>query len=369
MVKKQHINYAKSGVNYALIDPIKIVAQNAAKETAKNLVSHGFSEITDSRGESAYVWKQGDSYMASVIEGLGTKNLVADATRIITGKTYYDVVGHDTLATIINDLVSVGATPLVVHAYWATGDSSFLADEQRITDLTNGWVSACNLAKVSWGGGETPTLRDIIDPQTIDLAGLAVGVIKNKNHFLTDKKLQDGDRILFIKSNGINANGLSLARAIAKNLPDGYATKLADGTMYGEAILTKTNIYAKLIQKLLETDVDLHYISNITGHGLRKVMRARHDFTYVIEQVFQPQPLFTFIQKNAGLSEKEMYQTYNMGQDYALFLPEKDVKKARDIIKDTGFESLMAGIVKKGERQVVINPKNIIYKGPSLNLR
>jgi phosphoribosylformylglycinamidine cyclo-ligase len=368
-MKNKKITYSQSGVNYQKLDPVKILAQQVGIKTAKNLISHGFSEISDTRGESAYVWKQGNIYMASVIEGLGTKNLVADEMRKITGKTYYDVIGHDTIASIVNDLVSVGATPLVVHAYWAVGDSQFLKDSQRIKDLITGWKSGCDLSGVSWGGGETPIYKGIIDPKTIDLAGSAVGIIKNKKSLITDKKLKTDDRIILLKSNGIDVNGLSLAREIAKKIPLGYAAKLPSGKMYGEAILTKYNIYVRVIKELLNTKLDIHYISNITGHGLRKVMRAKQNYTYILEKIFKAQEVFLFIQKQANLSDKEMYAIFNMGMDCAIFLPEKDVKEAQKIITKNGFSSIDAGYIKKGERQVIIEPKKIIFKSETLNLR
>jgi len=368
-MKNKKITYSQSGINYKNMDPVKKMAQEAGRLTAKNLLFHGFSEVSDSRGESAYVWKQGNVYMASVIEGLGTKNLVADEMKKFTGKTYYDVIGHDTVASIVNDLITVGASPLVIHAYWAVGNSEFLKDSQRIKDLIDGWKSGCDLSGVSWGGGETPTYKGIIDPKTIDLGGSAVGIIKNKKSLITDKGLKTGDRILLLKSNGINVNGLSLARAVSVKFPKGYTTKLSNGTMYGEALLTKTNIYAKLIQELLEAKINIHYISNITGHGLRKIMRAKENFTYIIEKIINPQEVFLFIQKQARLSDEEMYGTYNMGMDYALFIPEKDVKDAQKIIAKNGFSSLDAGYVEKGERQVIIEPKKITFKAETLNLR
>ena len=389
---KQKISYAQVGDDYDTKDPIKKLAQNAAKSTAVNLKKYGFREITDSRGESAYVWSfdsarnrivsgsaqdksfdstqdKQDFCLASVIEGLGTKNLVADAMLKITGKTYYDVIGHDTVATIINDLVTVGAIPLVIHAYWAIENNDWLQDRVRMRDLIGGWKSACDLAGVSWGGGETPTLKGIVVPDTVDLGGSATGIIRPKTNLITDKKLRAGDRILLLKSAGINANGLSLARAIAKKLSKGYATKLANGQMYGEEILHKTHIYAKLIQDLLTKKIDIHYISNITGHGLRKLMRARPSFSYVVERIIKPPSLFDFIQEKASLADFEMYQTFNMGMDYALFLPEREVKKAQIIIKKHGFDSLNAGYVEKGKKQVVIKPKNLVYDGSSLDLR
>lgn len=366
--KSSKITYGQVGDNYDTKDPIKKIAQLAARRTIiKNNL--GFNELTDSRGESAFVWQQDSTLFASVVEGLGTKNLVADEMRKINGKTYYDIIGHDTVATIVNDLISVGAKPRVVHAYWAIEDNSWLQDKERMTDFVNAWKDACKISMATWGGGETPTLKGIVEKDTVDLGGSAIGIIRNKKHLVTDKKLKAGDRIIFLKSNGINANGLSLARAVAKKLKYGYATKMSDGQMFGEAILTKTNIYARLIQDLLAADINIHYISNITGHGLRKVMRARGNFTYVIEKIYKPQEVFLFIQKHANLSDKEIYDTYNMGQDYAIFINAKDVNKTQEIIKKNKFESINAGYIEKGPRQVIIKPKNLIYKSETLDLR
>lgn len=98
-------------------------------------------------------------------------------------------------------------------------------------------------------------------------------------------------------------------------------------------------------------------------------MRARQNYTYVIGKIFNPQEIFLFIQRHANLDDYEMYQTYNMGMDYAIFLPEKDIKKAQSIVKKNGFESIDAGSVEKGKRQVIIKPKNLVYKGLTLDLR
>lgn len=368
-MKKPVLTYAQVGDNYDTKDPVKKIAQAAAAGTAGNLTKHGFHEHAGSRGESAYVWQQGRTLMASVVEGLGTKNLVADAMRTITGQTYYDIIGHDTVATIINDLVSVGATPLVVHAYWAVEDNTWLADAARMTDLVRGWRDACNLAGAVWGGGETPTLKGIVVPGTAEFGGSAVGIIHGKNRLMNDSNLTAGDRILLLMSNGINANGLSLARAVAGKLPKGYATDIGKDKSFGAAILTKTNIYAGLLNALFNADIDIHYISNITGHGLRKLMRGRPNFIYVIEQIAKPQPVFSFIQKHANLSDYEMYQTYNMGMDYALYLPRADVLRAQGIITSCGFSALDAGHVEQGDRQVVIKPKQIVFSSETLKIR
>lgn len=369
MKKVKPITYSQVGDDYDTKDPVNKLSQEAALKTAKNLKKNDFEEVSSSRGESCFVWRQGDIYMASVIECLGTKNLIADEVRKLDGKSYYEVIAHDTVATFINDLTTSGAQPLVVHAFWSVEDNNFLQDEERTKDFIKGWVDACNLAGATWGGGETSTSKGIIEKGTINLAGSCVGIIKSEKRLLKESKLKSGDRIVLIKSNGVNANGISLTRAIAKRLPKGYATKLSSGKNYGQSLLTKSNIYAKAVQDLLDENLDLHYITNITGHGLRKIMRARENFTYILEKIFEPQEVFLFIQKHANLDDFEMYQTYNMGQDYAIFLPKKDVQKALQIIKKNGFEGLDAGFLEKGERQVIIKPKNITFKGETLNLR
>ncbi|OGH13569.1 MAG: phosphoribosylformylglycinamidine cyclo-ligase [Candidatus Levybacteria bacterium RIFCSPLOWO2_02_FULL_37_10] len=362
--------YASTGVNYEAMDPFKRLAQLKARETSSNLRRFGMFEIEASRGESAYVWREGDSYRAFVIEGLGTKNLVADEMRKITGKTYYDQIAQDTVAMIVNDLIVVGADPQVVNAYFAVGDSDWFSDEERSKDLVEGWQRACNLAGAVWGGGETPTLKGIISPDTIDLSGSAIGLIEPKERLTLGEKIVPGDAILLIESSGIHANGLTLARTIAEKLPDGYATELSDGIMYGEALLTPTHIYRKLISYLFHEKIDIHYMVNITGHGWRKLMRAARDFAYVINRVPTPQPIFEFIQQQSGNDDSEMYGNFNMGAGFAIFLPQKDVDTAIEIVRDNHFmDTLNAGVVQEGPRQVIIQPKNLVFSGETLDVR
>src|SRR3990167_3130289 len=152
------LSYEQAGVNYDLIDPLKVAAQRAAAATGVYLVAHGFSEVKASRGESAYVVDVGPFYIASIVECLGSKALVADEMHALTGKSYYDGIAQDTIAMAINDLITVGATPLVVQAYWAAGGSDWFADAQRAEALVAGWKRACDICHVAWGGGETPAL-------------------------------------------------------------------------------------------------------------------------------------------------------------------------------------------------------------------
>lgn len=364
------LTYSSTGVNYDVIDPVKRLAQLRAKETSDNLIRFGMKEVEASRGESAYVWEEPDCYRAFVIEGLGTKNLVADEMRKITGRTHYDAIAQDTVAMIVNDLIVVGADPQVINAYFAVGSSDWFADEERARDLVEGWAKATNLAGASWGGGETPTLQGIVEPDTIDLGGSALGVVKPKGRLALGEKLTSGDAIFLVESSGIHANGLTMARRIASQLPEGYATLLSDGKTYGESLLTPTHIYAGLTRDLFEAGIEIHYMVNVTGHGWRKLMRATRELSYVVDTVPEPHPVFQFIQEQSRNDAVEMYANFNMGAGFAIFMPEESVELAEQIARNTyGLRSGKAGHIETGPKQVVIRPKSIVYKADTLCVR
>lgn len=363
------ISYKKSGVNYDVLDPIKKMAQLVGLDTSKNLQNSGFMEIKTSRGESAYVIEGSDCYYGVVSEGLGTKNLVADQMRKITGKTYYDVIAQDTVAAIINDLVTTGAKPLTILAYWAVGDSKWFTDKKRARDLTDGWKKACDLAGATWGAGETPALQDIVYHNAINLAGSAFGIIQPKSRLILGDKLTANDVIILFESNGIHANGLTLARSLAKKLPERYATKLANGKTFGEELLKPSLIYSRLVQDLIAKNVEIHYLINITGHGWCKIMRAKKSFRYIIDSVPEVPILFQFIQKHSGLSDKEMYATFNMGAGFAMMVDQKNANKIIRIANKHKIKAWIAGRVEKGQKEVIIRPLDIIFKSDELKIR
>lgn len=366
----QPMTYAGSGVSYDAMDPFKRGAQMAARTTASNIarLNDGeFREVEMSRGESAYLIEAAKSYFAHVEEGLGTKNLVADAMYTATGKSYYDHIAQDTVAMIVNDMITVGALPLSVAMHLAVGSSDWFDDETRSSDLVNGWRDACNLAGAVFGGGETPTLKDVIIPGTVVLAGSAMGIVKPKSRLISAENLRDGDAIIFIKSSGVHANGLTLARQIADKLPDGYLTKLDDGRQYGEALLDPTRIYVPDVEAVLNAGIRIHYTANITGHGWRKIMRAVEPFVYVIEELPEPQPVFRFISENGSVTLREMYGNYNMGVGFALYVDPADAKQVVELVPD----SFVAGYVQKcgDEKKVVIGTLGLEYDGSTLAVR
>ena len=222
------LSYEASGVRYDQLDAFKRACQRAARTTANALGQHGYSEPAETRGESAYLIEAADHYLAHVEEGLGTKNLVADAVAAATGKTWYREIGIDIVATIVNDVITSGALPISVAMHAAVGDSAWFADEARAAALVEGFAEGCRASGAVWGGGETPTLRGIVEPSTIVLAGSAVGKIAPK-HLRVVGDIHDGDAIVFLASSGIQTNGLTLCRQIADRLPNGYMTPIGHG--------------------------------------------------------------------------------------------------------------------------------------------
>jgi phosphoribosylformylglycinamidine cyclo-ligase len=366
---KTPLSYATSGVDYGSLDPAKLLAQRAAASTAGALARFGFAEAAGSRGESAYVWEEPDAYRAFVIEGLGTKNLVADAMRAIGGRTYYDAVARDTVAMIVNDVIVVGADPQVVTAYWAVRDGAWFYDRERAADLVRGWTEACTEIGATWGGGETPALAGIVAPGTIDLGGACVGTIKPKERLVRGDRLAPRDAIVLVASSGIHANGLTLARALADRLPDGYANDIGNGMTYGDALLAPTVLYPPFVRAVFDAGIDVHYLVNVTGHGWRKLMRARRELRYVMHTVPDPTPLFRFLVDRGGLTPVEAYATFNMGAGFAVYVAPADAARVVEIAATQGVTAWNAGRVEAGAREVVIEPLDVRYAGDTLALR
>ncbi len=371
MSEKEKMTYAGSGVDYDAMDPFKRAATKAAAKTAKNLRPHGCREVPGCRGESAYLIDIGDAYVAHVEEGLGTKNLAADQMYGKYGDPYYAAIAQDTVAMIVNDMITLGVPPISVAMHLAAGASDWFADGRRTQHLIDGWKAACDLAECAWGGGETPTLKDVVEPGTVVLSGSAVGLLRDKTRVFSPDKIRDGDAIIILESSGIHANGLTLARKIAGKT--GYDARIPNGRSFGEALLAPTCIYVPFVKRCMEQGVDIHYAVNVTGHGWRKLMRAPKPFAYVIDTIPTPNALFDFIQTEGGVDEREMYGNFNMGAGFALYVPESDVKKLWDVFHH--FAPWSFGIVWAGrvmaseEKKVVIRPKGITFTGDELKVR
>jgi phosphoribosylformylglycinamidine cyclo-ligase len=363
------LSYEQAGVQYDLIDPLKVHAQRAAAATASQLGAHGFSEVRASRGESAYVVDVGPFYIATIVECLGSKALVADEMAALTGKNYYDGIAQDTIAMAVNDLITVGATPLVVQAYWAAGGSSWFGNAARAAQLVTGWQKACEACGVAWGGGETPALAGIVEDGRIDLAASCMGLINPKHRLSLGDRLAPGDAIVLLQSSGIHANGLSLARKLVERLPQGYLTPVMPGLSYGDALLTPTLLYAQVTEALWRAGIVPHYCANITGHGWRKLLRHPGTFSYRIDRLPDVPPVLQFIQRQALLDDRQAYSTFNMGAGFALFVAADAAARTVHIAQSLGVEAVWAGAVHDGPKRLTIEPLSLCFDADDLQLR
>ncbi|MCA0244416.1 MAG: phosphoribosylformylglycinamidine cyclo-ligase [Proteobacteria bacterium] len=363
------LSYRQSGVDYDLIDPLKVSAQRAAAATASHLGAHGFAEVAASRGESAYVVDVGPFYLASIVECLGSKALVADEMAKLTGHSWYGAIAQDTIAMAVNDLITVGATPLVVQAYWAAGGSDWFGDGQRAQALVQGWKAACDACGVAWGGGETPALAGIVEAGRIDLAAACTGIVNPKTRLSVGDALGPGDAIVLLDSSGIHANGLSLARKLVERLPDGWLTEVAPDLSYGAALLAPTVLYSPVTEALWKAGIAPHYCANITGHGWRKLLRHAKALRYRIHTLPPVPPVLRFIQQQAGQDDEEAYGTLNMGAGFALFVAAADAERTVQVAQAQGVGARVAGVVEAGPKELIIEPLDLHFGDDALQLR
>ncbi len=361
-------HYERAGVDYEVLDAAKRIALAAAGATSQNAARLGALTLDASRGEPAVVIDLGGVHLGFVLECLGTKSMIATELLERSGIDRFDAIGIDTVAAVVNDCCCVGALPFVVNAYFATGAAAFYLGP-RHASLVRGFREGCDIAGASWGGGESPTLSGLVAEQAIDLAGSAVGLIPAGTAPLLGEMLSPGDEIVLVSSSGLHANGASLVRAVAAGLADGLATVLPSGRSFGEAVLDPSLIYVPLVEALLAAALPLHYLSHITGHGLRKVMRANRALRYHLHTLPEVPEVLAYLVTQAGLDEREAYGTLNMGAGFAIYVAAGSGTQVVEIAASLGFTALVAGTVEAGPREVVIEPIGVTFASEELELR
>ena len=363
--------YSSAGVDYEALDAGKRDALTEALATSGLLAGHGGRALDASRGEPAFVFELGGRSFAFVVEGLGTKSIIARQVEEQFGVGVgggFEHVAYDTVAAIVNDLCCVGALPLVVNAYFATGSSEWYARADRHAALLAGWRRACEDAGATWGGGESPSLPDLVHGPEIELAGSSVGAVPQGHAPILGERLGAGDEIVLIDSTGLHANGSSLARMIAGRLERGYRTELPSGRSFGAALLDPTPIYVGLVRALLEAEADVHYLSHITGHGLLKLMRPRRELTYEITELPEVPEVLAFLAEQSQMSAAEAYSTLNMGCGFAVYCAGGAGETVVKIAAGLGLSARVAGAVAEGPRQVLLEPVGVRFASDDMNL-
>ncbi len=258
---------------------------------------------------------------------------------------------------------------LVVNAYFAIGAPAWISTGSRLPSLIDGFARGCVDSGAVWGGGETPSLQGIITATEIDLAGAAVGRLPPGVEPLLGDDLAAGDRIILLASSGIHTNGISLARRLAGDLPDGLLSELPSGRTFGEALLDESAIYVKAVAQVLAAGLTPSYLTHITGHGFRKLMRPCRDFTYRLAALPAVPESLAFLVERSGLDDHTAYGTLNMGAGFAIYCREGEVDGVVTIAERLGMSPVVAGAVEEGPRRVVIEPLGVTYEETELRIR
>ena len=283
--------------------------------------------------------------LISGTDGVGTKLVVAKMAN------KHDTIGIDCVAMCVNDVICAGAKPLVFLDYIACGRNI----PEKIAEIVKGVAEGCVQADCSLVGGETAEHPGMMPEEEYDLAGFTVGVV-DKEKILNNDTMKPGDVILALPSTGVHSNGFSLVRKIfdIDGNPDVLKTAPAElsGKTLGEALLAPTRIYVKPVLKVLE-EVDVKGISHITGGGfyeniprsLKKGCCAR-----IKKEDVRTPALFHLMQKEGGISEHDMFNTFNMGVGMVLTVPAEQADKALEILHANGEpEAYRLGVIAEGE--------------------
>ena len=326
------MTYAESGVDIIKEEKAIKVLLSSIKTQRK-----GFGKPLG--GHYAGMIDFGKYALVLCTDGVGSKVKIASELK------KWDTVGIDCIAMNVNDAICVGAEPIAFVDYLAIDDP-----KPEITkEIGKGLARGAEQANISIIGGETASLPEIING--FDLAGTCLAYVE-KDKIVTGEKIKPGDLIIGLSSSGLHSNGFTLARRVLENSNLLYQNKFPNGSykgkLIGEILLTPTQIYVKETVELLKK-INVHGIAHITGGGLRNLPRLNKNVKFVIENQFEPQPIFKFIQKNGNIDDKEMYQTFNMGMGLAIIVPEKNIKESMSILNKFSKSNVkIVGKIEKG---------------------
>ncbi len=319
------------------------------KPLARTTVIPGVvTELGGFSGLFAPPWKEySDPLLVACTDGVGTKLKVA----FMANK--HDTMGIDLVAMNVNDLITVGATPLFFLDYLATGK----LEEKKALEVVKGIVQGCREARCALLGGETAEMPDFYPPGEYDLAGFAVGIV-DRGALIDGSQIQEGDVVLGLASSGLHSNGYSLARKVIFEMEGLSVTSpLPWGRLVVQELLEPTRIYVTAVEALKKHDIDLRGLAHITGGGLLENPPRILPPNLAMEldpSRWEVPPIFSFLQEKGRIPSREMFRTFNMGVGMVAVLPFPQTSKALKILDGIGYRAWEIGKITKGEREVKV---------------
>jgi phosphoribosylformylglycinamidine cyclo-ligase len=273
--------------------------------------------------------------LAMHTDGVGTK------VQLAIQMERFDTVGIDCVAMTVNDLICVGAEPAALLDYIALERE----DEFLVSQLMKGLVAGAREASTAIVGGETAIMGSMV--KGFDLVSMGVGVVE-KAKVLDGSSIAEGDCVIGVASSGLHSNGYTLARSVlqASHSLREHIDEL--GSTLGEAMLTPTRIYVQPVLEILKR-CEVHGIGHITGGSFRKLKRLVGERKLEFAMEIPPVPsIFQMIQREGGLSDLEMFGTFNMGIGLCICAPPAQADAIVRIFKRKGFPASKVGAVKRG---------------------
>jgi len=285
--------------------------------------------------------------LVSGTDGVGTKLKIA----FLMNK--HDTVGIDCVAMCVNDIICCGAQPLFFLDYIACGRNV----PERIEQIVKGVCEGCVRAGCALIGGETAEHPGLMPEDEYDLAGYSTGIV-DKAKVIDNKAMRAGDIVIALPSSGVHSNGFSLVRKVfdVENADLKAPVEKLGGKSLGEALLEPTVIYVKPVLALLK-EVTVHGISHITGGGFyENIPRSIPDGlgARIEKSRVKVLPIFELIAEKGGISEHDMFNTYNMGVGMSVIVPAEEAEKAIGILKANGIDAYAIGEIVKSESKIEI---------------
>ncbi len=345
MNKSQSDAYASAGVDItAGYKAVELMKKHIARTMTDNALSGigGFGGLyeLDLTGIQKPV-------LVSGTDGVGTKLKIA----FLMDK--HDTVGIDCVAMCVNDIICVGAKPLVFLDYIACGKNY----PERIASIVSGVAEGCVQSGAVLSGGETAEMPGFYPEDEYDLAGFSFGVV-DKDKILDKNTMEEGDIVIALPSSGVHSNGFSLVRKVfdVENADLKTPMEELEGKSLGETLLTPTKIYVKPMLALFD-EVKVRSVSHITGGGFyENIPRSIPDgyCARIDKSSVRVLPIFKLLQKQGNISEHDMFNTYNMGVGMTCVVPADQADRALEVLHDNGEDAYVIGQIEKGEEKVVL---------------
>ena len=305
------ITYADAGVDTAAGDRAVALMKDAVASTMTPAVVGGvggFAGLVDVSALRDYR----RPLLATSTDGVGTKVAIAQALDI------HDTIGQDLVGMVVDDIVVVGARPLLMTDYIACGH----VVPERIADIVRGIAQACAAIGTPLLGGETAEHPGLMAPDEYDVAGAATGVVE-ADRMLGAEKVRAGDVLVALGASGLHSNGYSLVRRVIEHAGWGLEREVPEfGRTLGQELLEPTRLYTRVCLAMLETlsspaaPGPIHALSHITGGGLAanvaRVLPAGL-IADVDRSSWTVPPVFSTVRELGSVPWEDLEGTLNLG--------------------------------------------------------